>query len=295
MKKAKIIVPAVTVFDEQGNLDYNGNKKVIEYLIDGGIDGILALGSTGEFVSLTYTDKRDFISFYTEIVNNRCPVYFGTGTMDIEETIELSNYAIERGAKGVCVVVPYYYTVDDEIIYNYYDKLASRVNGDILIYNYPDRTANSISSSVTVKLLEKHKNIIGYKDSSGNVTNTRKLILATKEKFPKFEVYSGFDCDFIDNMVIGGAGVIGALSNIRPDIWSALVKAYNDRNFEQIIVNNEKIIKLMDVYNVKKNFIPIVKAALNLQGLNISEYCKFPVVEATQEEKEVLKSILLSI
>lgn len=295
MKKAKILVPVVTVFDEQGNLDYEGNKKVIEYLIDAGVDGILALGSTGEFVSLSDTEKRDFINYYIETVNGRCPVYVGTGTMDIDETIELSNYSIEKGAAGVCVVVPYYFTVDDEIIYNYYDKLASNVNGNIFIYNYPARTANSVNSDVTVKLLEKHKNIVGYKDSSGNVPNTRKLILSTKEKFPEFEVYSGFDGDFLDNVVIGGAGVIGALSNIRPDIWTALVKAYNDRDFDQLIVHNEKIIKLMEVYNIKKNFIPLIKLALNINGLNISEYCKFPVIKATQEEREILENILKSI
>lgn len=295
MKRAKIIVPVVTVLDKNEKLDFEGNKKVVEHLIGGGVDGILAMGSTGEFVSFTKEEKKAFIDFYIETVAGRIPVFVGTGTMELAETVELSNYAIQKGAAGVYVIVPYYFTIDDEMIYDYYDRLAAQVQGDVYIYNYPARTVNVVNAEVTARLLERHDNIKGYKDSSGDIRHTRSIILATKDKFPEFDVFSGFDADFIDNVLIGGAGCIGALSNIRPDVWSAFVKAYNSGDMSGIIENNEKIVKLMKIYDVKKNFISIVKAALNINGLGINEYCKYPLALATDAEKKTTIEILDSI
>lgn len=292
MKQAKIITPIVTVFDDKLELDKSGNTHIINHLIDGGVDGILALGSTGEFPYLTIDEKKQAIDLYCEVVNHRVTLFVGTGSMSADETIALSKYALEKGADGVCIIPPYYYGLSDNVLELYYDKVASEIDGPIWIYNFPDRSSNSLNAATLLRLLEKHSNIVGYKDTVGNSQHTREIILAVRDKFPQFEVYSGFDSHFLDNVSIGGAGCIGALSNLYPDVWSGLVKAYNEKDLEKTEVLYNKLLPLMELYGMRRSFPPILKRALNLLGHNISEACKFPEIAANDEETQKLKEML---
>ncbi|WP_298704560.1 dihydrodipicolinate synthase family protein [uncultured Veillonella sp.] len=292
MKQVKIITPIVTVFDDNQKLDVQGNTHMIEHLIANGVDGILALGSTGEFAYLTLEEKKAAIDLYCKVVNKRVTLFVGTGTMDAAETIELSNYAIQQGADGVCVVPPYYYGLSDNVIELYFDKIASEIKGNIWIYNYPDRTSNTLEPSVLLKLLAKHPNIVGYKDTVNNSQHTREIICAVRDLYPDFAVYSGFDSHFLDNVSIGGAGCIGALSNLYPEVWSGLVKAYNTKDFDKVNALYNKLLPLMEIYGYRRNFPPIMKRALNLLGHSINETCRFPEIEANEEETRKLKTLL---
>ena len=140
---AKIIAPVVTIFNEEEKPDYAGNKKVIDFLIEGGLDGILVLGSAGEFPDLNEQERLDFFRFYAEYVNGRVELLAGTGCIRYADTLALSNAVYELGYTPM-VISPYYFEMDQEKLFVYYDRLAKDVKGDLYLYNFPPRTGHSI-------------------------------------------------------------------------------------------------------------------------------------------------------
>ena len=116
MKKANFLTPVVTAFDANGNLDVQANKNVWDHLIKGGVDGLVIMGSTGEFFSMTTEQKKELIKLVVEYVNKRTKVYIGTSCMTVEDTVELSNFALETGADAVMIISPYYFALSNESV-----------------------------------------------------------------------------------------------------------------------------------------------------------------------------------
>ena len=182
----EIIVPVVTVFDKNEKPDFEENKKVIDFLVEGGVDGILVLGSTGEFTVLDYEDKLKFAKDYYDYTNGRVDLYFGSNCPSFEDTVKLSNEAIKIGYKGVMVIGPYYFGTDDEKMFIYYNELAKKVDGDIYIYNFPARSGYSISGETYAKLVKENNNIVGLKDSVMDPLHTNRLLRSKRIKKLKF-------------------------------------------------------------------------------------------------------------
>jgi 4-hydroxy-tetrahydrodipicolinate synthase len=270
----KIITPVITVFDEHEKPDYEANKKVIDFLVQGGVDGILVLGSTGEFTGLTKKEKSDFFKFYAEYTNHRVELYAGTGCMNFEETVELSNDIYSMGYAAPMVIGPYYYGLDQEKIFIFYDTLAKALKGDLYIYNFPARTGHSIAPQTVKKLLEENKNIVGLKDSVPDPNHTNLICLEAEGH--AFTAYSGFDDQFLYNISSGGNGCIGGLSNIVPEIWSDLVKASNNKDFERSLRMSYLIHKLMPLYDMDSNFSLLFKKLMVHRGVDISTKAIFP-------------------
>lgn len=295
MKKAKYLTPVITAFNKEREIDIEGNKEIWEHLINGGVDGIVLLGSTGEFFNMSMLQKKELIKVAIEHINKRIPLFVGTGSMNIEETIELSNYALNLGADGVMIIGPYYFPVNDRDLENFYSKLAININGNIYLYNFPKMTGHDINPKVLLNLLEKHQNIIGYKDTVSEMSHTRNLIQAIKDKYPNFIIYSGYDDNFVHNILSGGNGCIGALSNLYPQIFKQWVDAINNKD----IINIEKFQKLIDsvmeIYDVETPFIPVLKKALILNGIKIEEYCTEPFGVISEIQVSKLKKILEKI
>lgn len=157
MKKAEYLTPVITAFDKNGNIDENANKAVYDYLIDRGVDGIVVMGSTGEFFAMTMEQKKLLIDVAVSHINKRVKCYIGTGCMSAKETIELSNYALNRGADAVMIIGPYYFSMGERQIEAYYDQIAPQINGPIFIYNYPGGSGYDMTPAVTLSLLKNIK------------------------------------------------------------------------------------------------------------------------------------------
>ena len=138
---AKWITPAVTAMDSQGHVDMEANKAIYDFLIEKGMDGLLLLGSIGEFFAIPTPEKKRLIREALAHINHRTTVYVGTCEMNLEACVELSNYALEQGADGAMVISPYYFSLPDSAILNFYDTLAQRVQGPVLLYNFPSAPA----------------------------------------------------------------------------------------------------------------------------------------------------------
>lgn len=290
--KANWMTPVVTAFDEKGNIDHQANKNIYDYLIEGGMDGIVVMGSTGEFFSMTTKQKKELIQLAVEYIDKRTRVIIGTGGMSVDETIELSNYAYDMGAEAVMVVSPYYFSLSRESIELFYDKVAEGTKANIYIYNFPDRTGYDITPEITLNLARKHKNIVGYKDTVTEMGHTRALINLVCKEFPEFEVYSGFDENFAHNVLSGGAGVIGGLSNFAPKVCAKWVKAYNEQDLEKMSEMQKVLNEMMAFYDIGNPFIPIVKKAMKLRGIEMEEYSTLPFIQANEEQTSKIIALL---
>lgn len=289
---AKWITPAVTAFDAQGKVDMSANEKIYDYLIEGGMDGILLLGSIGEFFAISMEEKKRLIQGALKHIDKRVTTYVGTNCMILEDCIALSNYALEQGADGVMVISPYYFNLPRESVIHFYDEVAEHVNGSVLLYNFPDRTGYDLSPDVILELVRKHDNIVGIKDTVGTMGHTRAIIQTVKKEFPDFMVYSGFDEFFGHNLLSGGNGCVAGISNFVPKLASAYADAAREDNLAEMTKYQQKIDSLMKIYDIGEQFVPIIKEAMIQMGVELSPYCAEPLLAATEEEKKQINKLL---
>lgn len=291
-----IITPAITVFDENGKIDYEGNKIHIENLICNGVNGILFLGSIGEFFTMTINERKEYIKFVVEIVNKRVPVLIGTGGTNVDEVIETTKYAEEEGVDAAVIISPYYFKLNGDSIYKYYADIARNVNLSIFIYNFPDRTTVDLTPELVVKLATDFENIVGIKDTVDNISHTRKLIRATKTLGREFAVFSGFDEYFVPNMMAGGNGVIGGLSNIHPKLFRNIFEAYESNNLKVLEKLQKDLNILMNIYDVSEPFIGAIKGGTKivLHG-QIDDCCRKPINKLEEEKYEKICELLNEI
>lgn len=291
--QAKYISPVVSAMDSNSNYDFKANEKIFETLIGNGIDGIVLLGSSGEFFVFDIDTKKKIIMHCKEYVDSRIPIIVGTGSIYVDETIELSQYCESIGIKEVIVITPYYFNLGDESIYD--SKVSKSINIDMYLYNYPDRTGYNIDEDVVLKLLRNHKNIVGYKDSTGDPNHIKRIIMKVKKEFPKFRIYCGMDDYFSYTVMNGGDGAIGALSNIRPDLCTELVNSFKENDLEKASQYQRTIGSLSEIYNVNKPFIPAVKKAMVFEGIISSDKSSFPFNQLSDDQIEKIKFILDSV
>lgn len=292
INKAIFMTAVVTAFDENEILDVQANKNIYDHIIEGGTDGLVIMGSTGEFFSMSMTQRKVLIDLAIKHIQHRTKIFIGTGCISIDDTVELSNYALAAGADAVMIISPYYFSLSEESIELFYDSVACNVNGDIFLYNYPQITGHDLTAEITIRLIKKHKNIIGYKDTVTNMGHTRKLITRIRKEFPDFLIFSGYDENFAHNILSGGNGCIGALPNIYPEIFAQWANMINSGNFSKIAEFQCIVDKLMDIYSVGKPIIPIIKKAMMIRGISLFDYCTSPFIQANPDQTKQIKSIM---
>lgn len=288
-----VFTPVITIFNSNGEIDYQGNRRVIERLINSGVDGILFLGSIGEFFSLSLEEKKKFISFAVKTVNKRTKVLIGTGGTVVDEVISLTQYTESEGADAAVVISPYYFNLDEESLYNYYAQIAKSVDMPILIYNFPDRTSVNLSPQIIHRLAKDFKNIVGIKDTVDNISHTRKIIDEIKSDVNDFAVFSGFDEYFIPNLMAGGNGIITGLTNIAPELFISLYKAFEEDKLRVVNKLQNKINILMNLYDVSQPFISSIKIAVSMFVPNISASPRKPFSGCSEEQIERVREILI--
>ena len=289
--KKEIITPILTILDENGKFDKAGNEKLIDYVISNGVDGILILGSSGEFNKFSTEEKKEIAKFYLDKINKRVKAIVGAACINYNETIDLANYSISNGADGVMLLSDLYFKLSQKDFFHYYDKLCKNINGDVYIYNYPANSGNSIDADTIYKIKKENDNLRGIKDTVSDFSHTKEVIKTMKQDFSDFKIYSGYDNQFEKNCLEGGDGNISALSNIVPDLWTKWVKAAND-NTDEFKACSEKIDGLMELYSLDSNLFHIFKYMVKYVGLDISTYTMFPFDELPEEQINKGKEII---
>lgn len=292
MRKPEFIVPVVTVFDERGQVDLEANIQVWNGLIERGVDGILLHGSNGEFFTLSADERTQLIEAAVDATRGKVKLIVGTGTNAVDETVALSNRALELGADAVMVITPFYFGLGHQGIVEYFCAVASQTEGDVMLYNFPARTGNDIDADAVRQIVTRCPNVVGIKDTVTDMGHTRAILEILADVAPEFIVYSGFDENFAHNGLAGGNGCIAALANIYPELTHAWAEALGVADWERVEKIQHVIDKLADVYTVAPLFVPAVKYAMSVRGLPVKPICRSTILELTDDQKAQVEAIL---
>ncbi len=273
----KIFTPAVTILNDDDTINIEQNLIVADHLIKGGVDGMVPLGSTGEFTYFGLEDKKNYLTALSKKVAGRIELLPGVGGLHYKETVELANHVVKLDSvRGVLIINEFYFNMSPDDFYEYYSYLAKNIDGRVYIYNYPARTGNSPDADTICRLVKDHSNIVGLKDSVPTFDHTREIMEKVMNANPDFEAFSGFDNQFLDNLSLGGAGSIGALSNMAPSLWAEYIAAARSGDTAKLNEGKKRIDDMMSFYSLESNPQKLIKEVLVKMGLPVSTHCHFP-------------------
>ncbi|MDO4641607.1 MAG: 4-hydroxy-tetrahydrodipicolinate synthase [Neisseria sp.] len=237
------LVALITPMNKDGSIDYEAFKNLIDWHIENGTDGIVAVGTTGESATLSVDEHKKVIETAVSHAAKRIPVIAGTGANNTIEAIELSKAAKAVGADYTLSVVPYYNKPSQEGIYRHYETIATTVDIPMIVYNVPGRTVVSMTNETVLRLAQL-PNIVGVKEASGDVARDIELINAAPEGFA---VYSGDDPTGLPFMLCGGHGVITVAANVAPKLFADMCREALAGNIAEARRLNEQLIPLYNV------------------------------------------------
>lgn len=275
-------VAIITPFSEDGTVNYDKLKELLEFQIKNSTDAIIICGTTGEASTLSNDEHLECIRYTCEVVKGRVPVIAGTGSNCTESAVFLSQEAERYGADALLVVTPYYNKATQNGLKAHYKEIANAVKIPIILYNVPSRTGTTIQPQTIVDLCREVPNIVGVKDATGNISEVAELMsLANGD----VDVYSGNDDQITAVLSLGGKGVISVLSNILPQETHDMVKSYLNGDVETSRKLQLRYIPLIKALFSEVNPIP-VKKAMNLMGMEVGSL-RLPLTE--MEEKTAAK------
>lgn len=269
-----------------GKVDYDTLGSLIEFQINGGVDAIVAAGTTGEASTLADEEHINVIRYTVEKVNGRIPVIAGTGSNDTAYGIELSRQACDAGADALLVVTPYYNKATPKGLIKSFTATADAVNKPVILYNVPSRTGCNITLPV-YKELCKHENIVAAKEASGNLSAVAQL---AAECGDYLDIYSGNDDQITPILSLGGKGVISVFSNIMPAKAHELCQAWFDGDTKKSTQIQLEYLKLMNALFMEVNPVP-VKTACAMLGM-CSDEMRLPLCEMEEHNRAALEGIL---
>lgn len=280
------MVALVTPFTEDGSVNFKRVRELVEWHIQEGTDAILVLGTTAETPTLTTEEEDEIVRIAIEQAAGRVPIVVGSGSNNTAKAIETSLKYEKMGADALLVISPYYNKANKQGMIQHFLAVADAVNTPIILYNVPARTGISISYEV-LEAVCKHKNIVGIKEASGDMSLVSKF---SKLIDDNFTIYSGNDDINVPLMSLGGGGVISVLANILPGVSHDMAAAALEGDF---VKAREIQLKYMDLINalfIETNPIP-VKEAMNMLGLEAGGY-RLPLYPMEEKNRAVLKGEL---
>lgn len=287
-----VIPPMVTLFKDDYSIDWESNALLVNYLITKGVNGILILGSLGEFVHLSIEERKKFAEFIVREVNGRVPVLVGVGHTSTDIVIDLSKHAENIGADYLLIVTPYYLELNDEAIFNHYNRIANSVHLPILLYNFPRLTGVNMSIELIDLIVNKNENIVGIKDTVSDHSHTQKLIRQVKRN-KKFSIFSGNDNYLLANLIDGGDGLIDGTVNFIPELSIKIFELFEKKDFLNAILLQRKLNNYCEIYKLLKPSISVIKEAIKIKTLlNITNVVREPASQINSNIREKLKSIL---
>jgi len=278
------LVALVTPFAEDGSVDHDTIRELVEWHIQSGTNGIVPCGTTGESPTLSHQEHDAVVTTVVEAVNKRVPVLAGCGSNATAETLRLAKHAQDVGADGALVITPYYNKPTQAGLIAHFETVAASTSLPIVIYNVPGRTGVNIDPETVVKLAVV-ENIVGIKEASGSLDQASSILTQCK-----IDLLSGDDSINLPLMAIGGCGIISVVANVVPDQMAALTHAALKGDMAIAEQLHHKLYILCKVLFIETNPIP-VKAALAMMG-KIREDLRLPLVSLSDEHRETVRQAL---
>ncbi len=280
-------VALITPFKSDFSVDYDALKKLINHVMDGGVEYVVTLGTTGETPTLSHDEKFSIINYTYEVVNNRVPVVVGIGGNNTQEVINnIKKYPLD-GAAAILSASPYYNKPSQEGIFQHYKAIASEGSKPLLLYNVPGRTGSNIAAETTLRLAHEVPNIAGIKEASGNMIQCMHIL---QNKPDNFLVVSGDDHLTLPLIACGMEGVISVVANSFPKDFSDMVRYAMENNFVAARKLHYKLLEANDLLFAENNPAG-VKAFLSEMGI-IQNILRLPLVSLSSSIHEKIKNYL---
>lgn len=286
MKFGKVLTAMVTPFNQNLEVDYQRTQELVVRLIESGSDGVVVSGTTGESPTLSKKEKLNIFQAVVEAIGGKGTVIAGTGSYNTAESVELTKEAEKTGVDGFLLVAPYYNKPSQEGLYRHFKEIAGATSLPVIIYNIPSRTGINISADTMVKLAEI-ENVVGVKESSGNLAQVSEIIQKTPSDFM---IYSGDDALTLPILSVGGVGIISVAAHIAGRKILEMVIAYEHGEVKKAAEINADLGPLFRALFINTNPI-MVKTACNLVGLKVGGL-RLPLVEASEKETEIMREVL---
>nr|WP_321303726.1 dihydrodipicolinate synthase family protein [uncultured Sphaerochaeta sp.] len=284
-----IIAAMITPLTDTLQVNEKGLRRLVNYLIDGGVHGLFVVGTSGEFYGFSPEQRKEAFQICIDEARGRVPVYAGVNGITTKEAVEFAQMAEEVKADAISVLTPMFVSVTQGELYNHYASIASSTNLPMLLYNNVGKTNVNIAVETATKLSEI-SNIVGIKDSSGDFTLTSEYIRNTRENIDQFSVLSGRDTLIHACLAYGGHGAITACANIAPRLMADIYDKYVAGDIEGSLEAQYKIAPIRMAFSLG-SYPTILKESLELLGIDAGP-CFAPVGPMNQENKVVLKNIL---
>ncbi len=282
-----VVPPILTPVDTDERVDEAGLKRVIDHVIAGGVHGILSLGSNGEFFALCPEEQERAASITIAHVNRRVPVYFGIGAIATKECVRQVRVAESLKVQAITILPPMFLSPNDDELYIHFRTVAESTSLPLLLYNNPDRMRIGISAGLIERLADV-PNIVGIKDSSGDLTLTAEFIRRTRNK--GFKVMAGRDLMILGTLVYGGVGCVAATANIVPRLVVQIYDKFCAGDLAGALEAQYKLAPLRIAFNLG-SFPVVTKDAANLIGLNVGAPIR-PNTSCTDASLVKLREIL---
>ena len=285
------IIPAmVTPMTEDEELDERGLAHLIDHLIGQGVHGVFTLGTAGESWALSTEEKKQVFEWTVGYTDGRVPVYLGTAANSTREAIELAIAAESAGANCLSVLTPYFINPDPEEMANHYGEIARSIGIPVLLYDLPSRTGNTLSVDLVMDLYSAHENIVGLKDSSGDLTKTLEYLRRAPNGF---RMIMGRDTLIYAALMHGAAGAIAASANVAPELGVAIYEKFQCGELEGALAAQKALAPLRLAFGLGTH-PAMLKAGAELMGIAVGPPRR-PVSRLSDSDRDSLKAVLVEM
>jgi len=280
-----VIVPLVTPFDDHGDIDFGGVRQVVDFVLAKGVHAVMVGGTTGEGMLLSLEERKALCEKVLEQVNGRVPVIIHTGCIDTRSTIELSRHASAAGANLVSAIVPYFFTLSEEQVFQHFIRVAEAIpETPFLLYAFPGNAKNDISPSLLSRLLRAAPNIVGIKSSNDDLIRFQEYVEAGGEGFiPCF----GVDELMLGGLAFGSQAQISGNANSFPEPFIQLYQAYQNGDISRAQQLQKLVNTIVNIHHAGQT-PAFFKETLKLRGVQAGRV-RLPMRELTAQELEEVK------
>ncbi|WP_414468558.1 4-hydroxy-tetrahydrodipicolinate synthase [Methanobacterium sp. ACI-7] len=291
MKLEGTIVAMVTPYTKSDEIDEEGIRENINYLIEKGVDGILAAGTTGESATISHDEHRKLVDILIDEVNGRITTIAGAGSNSSKEALGLVKHAEDTGADAALVITPYYNKPQPHGLVEHYRLMNDSADIPIVVYNVPSRTGTDIDVD-TIGKVAQFDNIVAIKEANPDMDKISKIVKKIQEvdQTDNFVILSGNDDLTLPMIAMGGKGVISVVGNVDPARMSQMVNYALEGNFKDAAKVHYKLYDLMKVLFVESNPVP-AKTALNMMG-RPAGHVRMPLAPLKEESEDKLREVL---
>lgn len=264
-----VIPPLITPLKDRDTLDVGGLERLVVHLLSGGVDGLFILGTTGEGPSLSHRLQRDLVTSTARMLDGRLPLYVGITDTSLVESIELARFAAAAGADAVVAAPPFYFPAGQTELRHWYDELLDGLPLPLLLYNMPGCTKIALERE-TLSVLMEHEQVVGLKDSSGDMAYLKSVLGLVAEKRPDWPLLVGPEHLLADAVALGAAGGVPGGANLAPRLFVELFQAASARDTQSLEELQTRVERLQELYSIGKYgsaFVKGVKCALELCGV----------------------------